>query len=52
MGSLKEFPVITHPIIKNAIGQFFPEFTDQTTDTREEDEQEGRQKEKKKHDED
>lgn len=51
MGSLKDMPVvITHPLIKNAIGSVFPEFTDHTTDSRAEDHQEGRQKEKKRRD--
>jgi hypothetical protein len=53
MDSVKDKPVeIVHPLIKNAIGMVFPEAVDHKTDTRSEDQQEARQKEKKRRDDD
>ena len=53
MASVKDRPVPMHPLIKNAIGQVFPEFfLNHKTDTREEMKEEVREKPKKKRDDD
>ena len=51
MASVKDRPVRMHPMFQNIFDKHFPIMQVPKTDTREEDKQEGRQKEKKVRDE-
>lgn len=50
MGSKADMPVRMHPLLNNIFNKHFPILKTPKTDTREEDKQEGRQKPKKRMD--